>query len=42
MVIRADGHFQMHQPLLVQLLQQLLVQVCDSAAPWLAALLACL
>ena len=41
MVIRADRHFQVDQPLLVQLLQQLPVQVTHQAPPWLAAILTC-
>ena len=38
-VIRTDGHFQVDQTLLVQLLQQLPVQVTHQAPPWLAAIL---
>ena len=41
MVVRADGHFQVDQTLLVQLLQQLPVQVTHQAPPWLAAILTC-
>lgn len=40
MVIGADGHIQVDQPLLVQLLQQLPVQVCNLAGSWLATILA--
>lgn len=41
MVIRANGHFQVDQTLLVQLLQQLPFQVTHQAPPWLAAILTC-
>ena len=42
MVIGPNGHIQMDEPLLVQLLQQLPVQVCNLAGSWLAAILASL
>lgn len=42
MVIRANGHVQVDEALLVQLLQQLPVQVCNLAGSGLAAILASL
>ena len=42
MIIGADGHIQMDKPLLIQLLQQLPVQVCNLAGSRLAAILASL
>lgn len=42
MIIGADGHIQMDKPLLIQLLQQLPVQICNLAGSRLAAILASL
>lgn len=42
MVVGADRYIQMDEPLLVQLLQQLLVQLRHFATSWLAPVLACL
>lgn len=39
MILGADGHIQMDEALLVQLLQRLLVQVCHPAVPRLDSLL---
>jgi len=39
-IIWADRYIQVYQTLLVQLLQQLPVQVCHLAPPWLATILA--
>jgi len=38
-IIWADRYIQVYQTLLVQLLQQLPVQVCHLAPPWLATIL---